>query len=329
MFKTYIRGVGSYLPEKKITNKDLEKIIKTSDEWILSRTGISSRSIAGENQATSDLAYEASVKAIAMAQVKLQDIDFIFVATTSPDYLMPNTACILQSKLGIPSSCGALDVAAACTGFIYSISIADQMIQTGAYKNILVVGAEVISRFVDYQDRKTCVLFGDAAGAVIVSPAPEDSASEVLSHKLGANGSLGKVLYIPAGGSKHPTTRETLEERLHFVHMNGREVFKNAVRDMSESCEYVLKKAQVDSAEVDWVVPHQANTRIIDFLIKHFKFNPDRVVFNIEHMGNTSSASVPVTFDVAVRDQRIQRGDLVLMTAFGGGLTCGSVLLRY
>ena len=329
MFKTYVKGTGSYLPENKLTNKDFEKSIETSDEWIFSRTGISSRNIAGKDQTTSDLAYEAAVKAMAMAQVEPHDIDFIFVATTSPDYVMPNTACILQSKLGIPTSCGALDVAAACTGFIYSISIADQMIKTGAYKNILVVGAEILSRFVDYKDRKTCILFGDAAGAAIVSSAPENSPSEILNHKLGANGTHGDILHILAGGSKNPTTPHTLEKGMHFIRMNGREVFKNAVRDMSESCEFVLKKAQVDPSEVDWVVPHQANTRILESLIKHFDFNADKVIFNIEHMGNTSAASVPVTFDVAVRDQRIQRGDLVLMTAFGGGLTCGSMLLRF
>lgn len=328
MFKSQIKGIGSYLPEKLLTNKDLESMMDTSDEWILSRTGISSRHIADKSQATSDLGLIAAQKAIKEAGLEATDIDFIFFATTTPDQMMPNTACVLQQKLGA-KDCGALDITAACTGFLYALSIADQMIRTGAYKNILIVGAEVLSRFVDYQDRTTSILFGDGAGAAVLSRADEGSASEILGHKLSADGNLGDLLSLPAGGSKMPASVETVQERMHFVKMNGREIFKSAVRTMAQCSKDVLERTNTDPKDIDWLVPHQANERIIEAVAKHFDIDMAKVVVDIANMGNTSAATVPCAFNTAIRLNKIKRGDLVMLTAFGGGLTSGSLLLRY
>lgn len=329
MYQSYIRGTGSYLPEKRLTNKDLEKIVETSDEWILSRTGISSRHIAADTEVTSDLAKVAAERALESAGMEAKDIDFIFFATTSPDQIMPNSASILQNKLGIAGTCGALDVTAACSGFLYSHSIADQMIRTGAYKNILIVGAEVLSRFVDYEDRTTCILFGDGAGAAVISRAEEDSEAQVYGHKLSADGSLGDLLILPAGGSAMPARKNTVEERMHFVKMNGREIFKGAVRTMSKCCADVLAATKMSAQDIDWLVPHQANTRIVEAVVKQFDFPMDKVIIEIENMGNTSAATIPVALDKAVKDGRIQRGQNIMFTAFGGGLTSGSLFLRY
>ncbi len=327
MFKSQIMGIGSYLPEKLLTNKDLESMVDTTDEWIFARTGISQRHIADPSQVTSDLALIASQAALKEAGLEPKDIDFIFFATTTPDQIMPSAASILQHKIG--ASCGALDVYAACSGFLYSLSIADQMIKTGVYKNILIVGAEILSRFVDYEDRTTCILFGDGAGAFILSRADEKSKSEILGHKLGADGSLGDLLILPAGGTKHPATIETVQEKQHFVKMNGREIFKNAVRAMSQCSKDVLEKTNTDPKDIDWLIPHQANTRIIEAVAKQFDISMDKVILDIENMGNTSSATVPCAMNTAVGMKKIKRGDLVMLTAFGGGLTSASILLRY
>jgi 3-oxoacyl-[acyl-carrier-protein] synthase III len=327
MFKSRIQGIGSYLPEKVLTNKDLEKMVETTDEWILERTGISQRHIADKDQVTSDLGLIAAQKALEEANLKPSDIDFIFFATTTGDQIMPSAACILQHKLG--ANCGALDVYAACSGFLYALSIADQMIKTGVYKNILIVGAEILSRFVDYEDRGTCILFGDGAGAFVVSRAEENSKSEILGHKLGSDGSLGDLLIYPGGGSKHPTSLETVQEKLHSVKMNGREIFKNAVRAMAQCSKDVLEKTKTDPKEIDWLVPHQANVRIIEAVAKHFDISMDKVIVDIENMGNTSSATIPCAFTTAAHLKKIKRGDLVMLTAFGGGLTSGSLLMRY
>lgn len=328
MFKTKITGIGSYLPEKVLTNKDLESMVDTTDEWILARTGISQRHIADKSQVTSDLALIAAKQALSEAKLSPDDIDFIFFATTTPDHIMPSAACILQHKLGA-KNCGALDVFAACSGFLYSMSIADQMIRTGAYKNILIVGAEILSRFVDYEDRSTCILFGDGAGAFVVSRAEEGSKSEILGHKLGADGSLGDLLILPAGGTANPASLETVQEKMHFVKMNGREIFKNAVRAMSQCSKDVLEQTNTDPKDIDWLVPHQANTRIIEAVAKQFDISMDKVVLDIENMGNTSAATIPCAFTTAVKLKGIKRGELVMLTAFGGGLTSGSILLRY
>lgn len=328
MYQSYIKGTGSYLPEKELTNKDLEKIVDTTDDWILSRTGIAARHIAADDQVTSDLAKIAAERALEAAGLTAKDIDFIFFATTSPDQIMPNSASVLQNKLNA-GHCGALDVTAACSGFLYSHAIADQMIRTGAYKNILVVGAEVLSRFVDYEDRTTCILFGDGAGAAIISRAEEGSSAQVYGHKLAADGSLGDLLTLPGGGSVHPARQSTVDEKLHFVKMNGREIFKGAVRTMARCCADVLENTKKSASEIDWLVPHQANTRIVEAVVKQFDFPMDKVIIEIENMGNTSAATIPVAFDKAVRDGRIQRGQNVMFTAFGGGLTSGALFMRY
>ncbi len=328
MFKSQIKGIGSYLPEKLLTNKDLESIVDTNDEWIFARTGISERHVAAENQATSDLGLNAARQAIKEADIGVQDIDFIFFATTSPDQMMPSTACILQEKLGA-KNCGALDITAACSGFLYALSISDQMIRTGAYKNILIIGAEVLSRFVDYSDRGTCILFGDGAGAAVISRAEDGSKSEILGHKLAADGSLGDLLSLPAGGSKIPASETTVKEKLHFIKMNGREIFKSAVRTMSQCSKDVLESTNTNPKDIDWLVPHQANTRIIEAVAKQFDIDMEKVILDIEKMGNTSAATIPCAMTTAIGLNKIKRGDLVMLTAFGGGLTSASVLLRY
>lgn len=328
MYESYVRGTGSYLPEKTLTNKDLEKMVETTSEWILERTGISTRHIAAKEQVTSDLAKIAAEKALEAAGITAKDVDFIFFATTTPDQIMPNSASALQQKLGA-GHCGALDVTAACSGFLYCHAIADQMIKTGAYKNILIVGAEILSRFVDYTDRTTCILFGDGAGAVVLSRAPEGSASKVYGHKLFADGSLGELLSLPAGGTNMPASQNTVDEKLHFVKMNGREIFKAAVRTMSKCCAEVLDQSQMSASQIDWLIPHQANTRIVEAVAKQFDFPMDKVVMEIEHMGNTSAATVPFALDKAIRDGRVKRGQNIMMTVFGGGLTSGSLFMKY
>ena len=329
MIHSRITGTGHYLPEKKLTNFDLEKMVDTNNQWIIERTGISERRIASPQEVTSDLGLEAAKKALDKANLSPNDIDFIFFATTSPDQIMPNTACVLQDKLGIETGCGALDIYAACTGFIYGLSIADSMIKSGAYKNILVVGAEIISRYVNYEDRGTCILFGDGAGAVVLSASDEKEGSQILGHKLSADGKLGQSLKIDLGGSKHPARPENINENMQYVSMDGREIFKNATRVMASCCADVLEQTSFEASKVDWLIPHQANTRIIESVAKRFDFPMDKVVVEIEKMGNNSSATVPICLDKATSDGRIQRGQHLMLTAFGGGLTSGSMLLKY
>jgi len=331
MINSKISGTGSYLPEKVLTNFDLEKMVDTNNEWIIERTGISERRLASPQEQTSDLALVAAKKALDAANLGPEDIDFIFLATTSPDQVMPSTACTLQQKLGATKNCGALDIYAACTGFVYGLSIADQMIKGGLYKNILIVGAEIISRFIDYTDRGTCILFGDGAGAAVLSRNDESSSddSKILGHTLKADGSLGHLLTLNLGGSKHPGSIEDLEAGHQYVSMEGRDIFKNATRVMASCCEDVLEQTSFDPEKVDWLIPHQANVRIIESVAKRFKFPMDKVVVNIEKTGNNSSATVPMALDTAIRDERIQRGQHLMLTAFGGGLTSGSLLMKY
>lgn len=327
MFTSKIAGTGSYLPEKILSNSDLEKMVDTNDEWIVARTGISERRIASPQENTTDLALIASKKALEAASLKATDIDFILFATTSPDKTMPNSASLLQAKLGA-GKCGALDIYAACTGFLYGYSIADQMIATGAYKNILVVGAEILSRFTNYEDRGTCILFGDGAGAAVISRS-ETTDSKVYSHTLTSDGELGALLTLDAGGSESPASHETVDSKSHYVKMEGREIFKHATRTMAKCSSKVLKEANVKPGEVDWLIPHQANLRIIELVAKKFEFPMDKVIVEIEKMGNNSSATIPICMDKAIRDGRLKRGQNILLTAFGGGLTSGSLLLRY
>jgi len=303
-------------------------MVETSNDWIVERTGIESRSIAEDGVGTSDLALIAARKALEMAQLQVADIDMILFATVSPDYPMPSAACELQRKLGARNVM-AFDLAAACSGFLYNLSIADQFIKTGHCKNILVVGAEVLHNWINFKDRQTCILFGDAAGAAIVSRAPENSKSRILSSHMFAEGDLADLLYIPAGGSKMPNTPETVVNGMNKVTMKGREIFKHAVRTMSHCCDVALEANKMSRDDVDWVIPHQANTRIIEAVAKHFEVPMEKVVVEIADMGNTSAATIPVALDRAIRDGRIQRGQTVLMTAFGAGLTSGSVMMRF
>jgi 3-oxoacyl-[acyl-carrier-protein] synthase-3 len=328
LYRSKVSGTGSYLPEKTLTNQHIETLVATSDEWIKERTGISVRHVAGENENTSDLALRASVRALEAAQITAQDIDAILVATVSPDHVMPSTACLLQAKLGA-RDCMALDISAACSGFVYGLGIANEFIRTGTYKHILVVGAEILTRFVNYKDRDTCILFGDGAGAFVLSRNEDaEQTSHIYSHHLRADGTIGDLFELRQG-SACPATAESLAAGNQYMRMKGREVFKHAVRTMSMVCDDALKHNKMSGSDIDWVVPHQANVRIIEGVAKHFGIDMGRVIVEIAEMGNTSAATVPVAFDKAVRDGRIRRGQNIMLTAFGAGITSGSLLMRY
>ena len=322
-----ISGTGSYLPERVLTNFDLEKLVETSDAWIRERTGIASRHVAAVNQTNTDMALEAARRALETAQLKPSDIDAIIFATVTPDQVMPSSACTLQSKLG----CGpivAFDLSAACSGFIYSLNLADSWVRTGQYKHVLVVGSEALSRVVNFKDRETCILFGDGAGCVVVS-ADETSKAGFHSFYLRANGSLGELLSLDTGRPQDPMDFEAAVADLPYVHMRGREIFKSAVRAMSESCEAVMKAHGITHKEVDWFIPHQANIRIIQAVGDSLGIDSKKAIINIENTGNTSSATIPIAFDQAVRDGRIRRGQTVMLGAFGAGLTYGATLFTY
>lgn len=325
LFASRIAGTGSYLPDRILTNYDLEKTLETSNQWILDRTGISERHIAADNQSTSDLAFPAAWKALESAQLDARELDAILVATATPDQILPSTSCFLQDKLKCPSIM-ALDIAAACSGFIYGVSVADQYIRTGMYKNVLVVGAEKLSSIVNYQDRQTCILFGDGAGAVVLSRAPEGSSSRIFSTHLHASGELGDLLTVPGGGSRMPISQRVLDENLHYVHMKGREVFKNAVRTLADRCREALQANGKTVADVKWFIGHQANLRIIEAVSDQVGLDRRALLVNVAKTGNTSSASIPILLDEEVRKGTIQRGDLVLAAAFGAGLTSASTL---
>ena len=327
-YRTRIAGTGSYLPEKVLSNADLEKLVDTNDQWIQERTGIERRHIAAQGEFTTDLGLKAALRALEAAGKKNTDIDLIIFCTVTGDQVMPSSACVLQEKLGC-KSIPAFDLSAACSGFIYGLSTADQFIRSGMFKTILVVGAEIISRFVNYQDRETCILFGDAAGAFIVERAPENDSHIIYSSHLRAEGSLGDLFVLPAGGSKIPFSQQVLDEGGHWVRMKGREIFKNAVRTMSSCCQEAMEVNKLTIDDISWLVPHQANLRIMEAVANHFDFPKDKVVSIVHEMGNTSAATVPVAFDTAVRDGRIKRGQNILLTAFGAGLTAGSCVLKY
>lgn len=328
LYRSRVAGTGSYLPEKVLTNKDIEKLVDTNDQWIKERTGIERRHIAADDEHTSDLAKKATDRALKNAGKTANDLELIIFCTVTGDQVMPASACVLQDKLGC-HSIPAFDLSAACSGFVYGLSVADQFIKTGMYKTILVVGAEIIHRFVNYKDRETCILFGDAAGAFIVERAAENDTNVIYSSHLKAEGSLGDLFVLPAGGSKMPLSQAVLDAGEHYVRMKGREIFKNAVRTMSAVCSEALEHNKISVDEISWLVPHQANWRIMEAVADHFDFPKEKVVSIVHEMGNTSAATVPVAFDTAVQDGRIQRGQYVLLTAFGAGLTAGSVLLKY
>lgn len=321
---TYSRivGTGRFLPERVLTNADLEKMVDTSDEWIKTRTGVERRHVAGENETTSDLCVGAAVRAMEDAGVKADEIDLIVVGTTSPDLVFPNVATLVQERLGI-HGCAAFSLEAACTGFIYALSTADKYIRLGDAKCALVIGAEVLSKLVDWTDRSTCVLFGDGAGAVVVKPSEEQG---IISSHLGADGKYRDLLYYPVGPSKNLELAGVGDSR---IIMSGNEVFKVAVKTLGAVAGEALKANGIDQSDLDWLVPHQANIRIIQATAKRLGLPMEKVILTVQDHGNTSAASVPMALDVAIRDGRIQRGQLVLMEAFGGGFTWGSILMRY
>ncbi|WP_083757138.1 beta-ketoacyl-ACP synthase III [Alkaliphilus oremlandii] len=321
-----ITGTGSCLPEKELTNFDLEKMVDTSDEWIVARTGISKRRISDDRTATSDLATEAARNAMKEASLVAEEIDLIIVATVTPDHGFPSTACIVQKNLGA-SKAVAFDIEAACSGFIYGLTIGEQFIKTGLYKNILVIGAETLSKIVDWKDRNTCVLFGDGAGAVVLQPVKEGYG--ILASSLGSDGASGDYLTQPAGGSRIPTTMDTVQNNLHYVKMDGSEVFKFAVRIMVKSALETIEKSCLTLEEVDYVIPHQANIRIIEAAAKKLKLTMNKVHVNLDKYGNMSAASVPVALDEAVKEGKIKDGQIITLVAFGGGLTWGSSVIRW
>jgi 3-oxoacyl-[acyl-carrier-protein] synthase-3 len=321
-----ILGIGTALPSKVVTNADLEKTLDTSDEWIRTRTGICERRIAAEEVCTSDLAAAAARAAMCDAATGVDEIDLIILATATPDAPLPATACYVQAKLGA-SRAAAFDVAAGCTGFIYALSVGHQFVASGSSRRVLVIGAEILSRILDWQDRATCVLFGDGAGAVVLGPVPEGQG--LLSFKLGSDGTYADLLAIPAGGTKLPTSVATAEAHLHYVKMAGNEVFKFAVRVIGDITVQALNELGLTVADLDFLVPHQANLRIIDAARKRFELPEERVIVNIDRYGNMSAASIPVALEEAIRTGRLKRGDLVAMVGFGAGLTWGAAIMRY
>ena len=318
-----IAGTGSYLPERVLTNADLEKMVETNDEWIVSRSGIRERHIAAEGETTSDLAFHAAKRALEAAGLDAADIELIVLGTTTPDVIFPSTACLLQDRLGA-NGCAAFDVNAACSGFIFALSVADKFIKTGAVKNALVVGAETLTRMVDWTDRGTCVLFGDAAGAVVLKA---DETAGILSTHLHADGSKKHLLYNPVGVSKGFKPDEPNVGVK--VMMAGSDVFKYAVKALDSVVDETLAANGLDKSDLDWLIPHQANLRIIEATAKRLQMPMERVVVTVDRTGNTSAGSVPLALDEAVRSGRVQRGQLLLLEAFGGGFTWGSALIRY
>lgn len=320
-----ILGTGSAVPNNILTNQDLERMVDTSDEWIVTRTGIHERRIAAAGEATSDYAYLASVKAIEAAGLTAADIDLILCATITPDMIFPATACLIQDRLGATNA-AAFDLSAACTGFIYGMATAKAFIESGTYRHVLVIAADLLSRITDFEDRATCVLFGDGAGAVVMGPVAPDKG--VLAVDLGADGSGKKNLYIPAGGSRTPTSSETVARHEHFIRMEGRDTFRFAVKAMGSSIARALSTANLTYADIDVLVPHQANIRIIHAACERIGLPDDKVVVTIHKYGNTSASSIPIALDEAVREGRIQPGDLCVVVGFGGGLTWGAAAMR-
>ncbi len=326
MVRARIIGTGSYAPEKVVTNDDLAKRIETSDEWIRTRTGIRERRVAKEGEQTSDMAAAAARRALEMAGKTPDDVDLLIVGTISGDMPMPSCATFVQAKLGARAP--AFDVSAACAGSLYGLAIADKFVRTGAAQCAVVIGVELLSRLLDWEDRNTCVLFGDAAGAMVVVP-EKDETRGILSTHLHADGTLTDILKIPGGGSRHPITHDVVERRLQFVKMNGREVYKVAVRSLTEVVEEALAAEGLTAEDITHVVPHQANIRIVEAVLERLQVPVEKAILNIDRYGNTSSASVPVTLDEGVRGGRIQPGDLVAMMAIGAGMTWGSALIRW
>jgi 3-oxoacyl-[acyl-carrier-protein] synthase-3 len=328
MASVIIAGVGSYSPERTLTNEELAKMVNTSDEWIRTRSGIGERRIAAENEACSDMAVRAARSALADAKMSAGDIDLLIVATCTPDSPLPSTACIVQHKLGVPAHTTCFDISAACSGFLYAMEIAYGQLLTNRYKCALIIGAEKLSTIVDWSDRTTCVLFGDAAGAAVLTKVAQPGIG-IIGSDLGADGEFADKLMIQAGGSSCPASAQTVEGRQHFIRMNGREVFKSAVRVMETVCREMMEQHQLTPDQINLVIPHQANIRIIEALAANLKLPMDKFFVNLDRFGNTSSASIPLALDEARRSGRVKAGDLTLLVAFGAGLTYGAALVRW
>jgi len=318
-------GLGSYLPEKVLTNADLERMVDTTDEWIVTRTGIRQRRIARQDETTSDMAVEAARRALENARMTPEDIDLIIVATITPDMFFPSTACLVQHKLGarhVP----AFDISVACSGFIYGIAIANQFIGSGTYRHALVIGAEKLSTVTDWSDRSTCVLFGDGAGAAVLGEVKEGG---IISVNLGADGSKGDLLNLPAGGSKMPASKKTIDDKLHYIKMNGAELFKHAVKIMADAGLGATNPLNLKAEDIDLIIPHQANIRILMAVAKRMGIGEDKIYLNIEKYGNMSAASSAVALCEAVKEGRIRKGNRILLDAFGGGLTWGAIVIEW
>ncbi|MEM4251671.1 MAG: beta-ketoacyl-ACP synthase III [Candidatus Bathyarchaeia archaeon] len=326
MLRAAIVGTGHSLPEKILSNADLERMVETSDEWITTRTGIKQRRIAGEGEYTSTFAVQAARKALDAAGVKPEEIDLLICATVCPDMTLPSTACLIQSQLGAKRA-AAFDLVAACSGFIYGLTVADQFIRSGHTKRVLVIGAELLSRYVDYTDRATCVIFGDGAGAAVL--AGRTDGSGVLSSHIQSDGDYSDFLYTPGGGTRYPASHKSIDDRLHYIKMKGNELFKVAVRNMCEITQRVLDDAKVAPSDIDLFIPHQANQRITDAVADRLGIESSKIYSNIDRIGNTSSASIPIALDECVHSSRIKRGDLLAFASFGAGATWGSALLRW
>jgi 3-oxoacyl-[acyl-carrier-protein] synthase-3 len=321
-----ILGTGHYVPEKILTNADLEKMVDTTDEWITQRSGIKERHISDEKTPTSKLCIEAARQAMEASKVKPEELDFIVVGTVTPDMMFPSTACLVQAALGAKNA-AAFDLSAGCTGFIYGLEMARSLITADPKRKVLVIGAEELTKITDWTDRSTCVLFGDGAGAAVLGAVEEDRG--ILSTYLGADGNLGDLLYMPGGGSLNPATQKTVDEKMHFIKMAGNKVFPHAVRNMLEAATKTLESAGVGKEQIKMLIPHQANVRIIEAIAERLDAGSEKIYINIQKYGNTSAASIPIALDEAVRDGKIKKDDLVLLVAFGAGFTWGAVLIRW
>ncbi|MBN2029450.1 ketoacyl-ACP synthase III [bacterium] len=321
-----IMGMGSAVPEKVLTNHDLEKMVDTSDKWIRERTGIEKRHILEEGKTNSDLAVDAAQRALEDAGMSAEELECIIVATISPDSFFPSTACQVQAKIGAVNA-AAMDISAACSGFLYAMNLVDKLIGSGQYQNVLIIGSEVLSRFTDWEDRATCVLFGDGAGAAVIGPS--DGEKGILSTYMKSDGRLGYLLHLPGGGATCPTSHQTVDQHLHYIKMAGQEVFKHAVRTMVDAAIHGLKRSGHQVEDVDLLITHQANVRIIDAVAKRVKLPKEKVFINVNQYGNTSAASIPLAMDQAKKEGRLKKGDLCLLVAFGGGFTWASSVVQF
>lgn len=327
-YNASITGIGSYLPKKVLTNRELEKMLDTTDEWIIKRTGIKERRIVENGEATSDLAIKASLRALDDAKVLPSDIDLIITSTITPDCMFPSTSCIIQEKIGARNA-GAFDILAACAGFVYALSVAKNFVISGTLKTVLVIGAECLSKITDYTDRSTCILFGDGAGAAVVQRSNGDGKREIIKTLLCADGSRADLLMLPAGGSRQPASHKTIESRSHYIQLKGKEVFKTAINNMVDVIKRTVSENDMGLEDIDMIIPHQSNIRIIEAAMERLKLPREKAYINIDKYGNTSSASIPIAIDEIEKGKVLKPGNTVLLVAFGGGLTWSSSIIKW